>query len=67
MLSPLVAQCDFKGISTEGFNDCHLIFDDDNSTYKVLEGGEGVSIISHTLQIDPNCVETNEVRTIQYV
>ena len=67
LLLHFVAQCDFNGISTEDFNDCHLILDGDNSTYKVLEGGEGVSIISHTLEIDPNCVETNEARKNQYV
>ena len=67
MLLHFVAQCDFNGISTENFNDCHLILDGDNSTYKVLEGGEGVSIISHTLEIDPNCVETNEARKNQCV
>ena len=64
MLLHFVAQCDFNGISTEGFIDCHLILDGGNSTYKVLEAGEGVSIISHTLEIDPNCVERNEVRKI---
>ena len=65
-LNPIVDVCNCAGILAEPFDGCESIFDNDENSYKKLEADNGFYPKIHTLEINPQCVDTEEVITFEF-
>ena len=65
-LNPIVDVCNCAGILFEPFDGCESIFDNDENSYKRLDRGIGLYTKIHTLEIDPLCVDAEEVISFEF-